>query len=83
MQGGNSTKWTRRDPRIIKMASKYTLEYCEGVLRANPDGTTLLLAHILEKSDLDLDKMAERLSVGPAHHKKLTGGLVRIRRRIV
>ncbi len=84
MQGKNPTRKSKFDRRVAAMASKYTLEYCEKVLKANPEGATNLLAYVLNGSGLDSDKMAAKFSAGPAHPKGiLSPGPIRINRRVV
>ncbi len=51
--------------KVAKLASQYTLGYCEEMLRDNPKGTLDLLAHILRDSGLkDPDAVSATLMLG-------------------
>ncbi len=51
--------------KVAKMAHKYSLKYCDKVLKGNPGGTLDLLAYILRDSGLkDPDAVSATLMLG-------------------
>lgn len=69
MHGKDPTRSPELDCRVAKLASKYTLEYCAGVLDDDPDGVTKLLAWALNGVKLeDPEGLASQLMAGPHYH---------------